>query len=209
MYSNKFFYFIPFGLRDDIRPIENKEVSKRRLKLVVPGTVGSRRKYDYVFKLMDDADTKHLIEFVLLGAPEDDYGKSIIRKVAEGKYVNIKTFDRFISESEYDTYMSEADYIFSDFDVKYLTAYGQSETYGISKETGVSFLIASYEKLAILPENFKVMEELQSQVMSFYDFDSLKKIIVDLSKKGNQHLQFFRNEARNNKLKLIKQIDKL
>jgi len=205
--KNKNFYFVPFGLSAKCCNVIKSE-DDERLFIVVPGTVSSRRKYEWILGVLDDYTFESKVYFALLGKPGDEYGNRIIKYIKEREYSNISIFESYIPENVYNKYMNKADFILSDFDLDYKTLYGQIETYGETKETGVSFLLLSYEKPGLLPEGFQYMEELNTQIASFDSLESLKKILSEFSSKRDM-IYKLGEKAVSNRALLASKVDNI
>lgn len=173
----KSFYFVPFGWQES-RP---GSLSERggSLSIVVPGTISTRRKYERLLLAAQDEALQNKVSFTFLGRPEDDYGRNVIAKVRELGLDNVRVFEDFIPDEEYQRYLQEADFILSDFEVDYTTRYGQTEVYGLTKETGVSFILLAFAKPGILPADFVGMAELEGQVLRFTDYTSLRRLLLE------------------------------
>ncbi|MEP1094943.1 MAG: hypothetical protein ABJG78_07515 [Cyclobacteriaceae bacterium] len=172
------FKFIPFGLnsRGKFGKSVTSMASIRKLNVVVPGMVSKRRKYENIIKLISEKDFVEKVHFTLLGRPSDDYGEAIVAQLEHKK--NVTTFNSFISVEEFQERVKNCDFILSDFDEFFVTRFGQDEIYGLTKETGISFLMLAYCKPGIVPTHYKGMKEMQSQMLHFEDYQSLKRILL-------------------------------
>ncbi len=192
--------FIPFG----IEKVESIEKSDDSLLIVVPGTITKRRKYDDIVELMLSLSNSKL-EIVLLGRPNDNYGRDVISKL---KTHNLKTFDSFIPDQVFADYVNRADIILSDIPEKYITDLEQNEKYGYSKATGVSFLMLKYCKPGLLPNHFEGMREMESQILRFEDYDSLKRVVENLIK-NREVIRKLKSNAVGNWHKISEKVDML
>ena len=174
---NKAFYFVPFGWGEEVDE-KDLPAGGRPLSVVVPSTVSARRRYEGLLRAAQDELLRAKINVVLLGRPEDDYGRAVVAKVKELGLSNIMVFEDYIPKEQYHACLKGADFIMSDFKVGFQTRYGQTEIYGQTKETGVSFIILSYAKPGILPANFMGMEEIENQVLRFSTYEDLKILFL-------------------------------
>jgi hypothetical protein len=201
-FPEKNFLFIPFGFSPAFKCKE--KVISSKINVVIPGMVGKRKKYDKLHKLLKNRELCNAFHFTLLGKPEDAFGRSIINSF--GVYDNITTYYSFIPEDEFHYVMCQSDLILSDLDIEYITKNGQKEFYGITKETGISFLMMQYGLPAVLPADFIGMQELSSQIMKYRNSEDLLKIFHRIRLNPSLIISF-KNFAIFNKEELKEKID--
>jgi hypothetical protein len=145
---NKKISYIPFSNK------KKKKNSKNNLVYSIPGAISIKKKYDFIFELIKNTNFKVKTELYLLGIPVDEFGKSIISEVEgiKNKNLIIYTFEKRLTDAEFNSVMSKTDYIISDFNKEILTDDNYIEEYGLTKETGFCWLAKEYGCSVIGPQ---------------------------------------------------------
>jgi hypothetical protein len=157
---------------------ELKSTSKDKItKIVYPGIISStRKKYDLFFQL---AKSYPEIEFVLLGAPSKNLkegSNEIIKKVKELNYKNIKYFERYLTDEEYSEEFKTADFIFSELKLDFEKE-DYKEIYGITKDTGISYLMIKHSLPLIVNKDFNNLKSLNPATLYFNTDEEIKGYI--------------------------------
>jgi hypothetical protein len=133
------------------------------VKIVVPGTVESRRRdYDFLIHFAEnhlkEPKNKLQIELILLGYSGTAYGKIILNRLIgiSSDYLKITFFDHPVPAAEYARQMREAKIIWSPVTVRTTGSRGQPEIYGITKSPGLTADLIQFPKPALVPAEFQI-----------------------------------------------------
>lgn len=185
-------YVVPFSMkqRDKIKKEKNSRIS-----IVYPGMVSKIRKnYDFFLKLANDYTE---CDFILLGKINyDEGGEDILNKISSMKLKNVYYFDFYIDQKIYNSYMEQADILFSYINIDYNNA-GYSEIYGQSKDSGVSYLMLEYCLPLLVNRGFNNFTELEDFTYLYDDYISLKNQLEKLlNNNTNNHTNKKFSKAR-------------
>jgi len=187
-YNSSDFLIVPFSMRHVCEKKFKREVSK--INVVYPGMVSVERKdYKLFFKL---ALKYPDINFILLGKLNLNEGAGEVKEfVYQNKLNNIKFFDNYVDKTTFDQQMLNADIIFGNVNVEYKLQ-GVMEKYGVSKDSGLSYLMIEFALPLIINSSFNNFHDLSDLTM-YYDADTIDKVFYELI--CNYEL---RKEVRNN-----------
>lgn len=169
IYNMPFMLFEPknIGLRN----------TNRIKKIVYPGLISAaRKKYETFFML---AKKYPDIEFVLLGAPSNnpkERSLEVIEKIKKLDYNNIKYFETYLSAEEYTKEFNNADFIFSELSIEFKKE-DYREVYGMSKDTGISYLMIKNCIPLIVNSDFTNLKSLNSSTLYFNSLTELDSYI--------------------------------
>lgn len=158
---------VPFSLRR----CSQKRIVSDRFTVVYPGTINTTRKrYDNFINLA-------------LHNPEDRFillGEISVRaedRVVYEKMMNVENivlFGEYVPNREFESRMLSADVLFSEIVVDFKLS-DFTETYGITKDTGISYLIAEYSIPCLLNSDFKNDSIVKSGNIYFNTFIDLQE----------------------------------
>lgn len=153
-----------------------------KLIVCVPGMVSQRRRYESLIENVTVDSLKGKVELVLLGKPVGKYGEKIIElvKTKNSEGFDIKFWTAFIPTEIFDAEIKRAHLLFSEFDPQYITDNGQVETYGVSKETGISLLMLNKAKVGLLPAGFQQMKTIVGQTLTYSDLGELPQLLESI-----------------------------
>jgi len=152
------------------------------IRMVVPGMVSKRRNYHELLEAVCQEELKTKVELVLLGKPDKEHGQEIISlagRLVEKGYV-IRYWNQFVPSEIFDEEIKNAHLLFSHFDTAYRTNNGQTEIYGISKETGIASLMYNKAKVGLLPKEFNQMETIKNQTITYKSLRELPYILLQI-----------------------------
>lgn len=171
--------YVPFDYPSPSSLTMNRNVSGKKLRVVVPGFVSQHRDYDAILEVFRCGRFRETVTLVLLGPPVDAYGTRIIGKckemVSEG--FDIEFYEQYPSREKFDSEIDRADVLLTVFDLSYTTVDGQREIFGTTKETGVPFLALTHAKAAILPSKYRSPMEMSSQIIPYTEPGDIPRII--------------------------------
>jgi len=186
-YKKKIFT-LPFNFYDNNLKADKKN---KKIKFVVPGQIEEhRREYKFVIDAFEQLfkDFNEDIDLYLLGYPVGNYGKSILKRCEDlkNKGYNIFTFNSFIPEEEYNEIISNSDFIIAPIKIK-SRGWGEiQEIYGLTKASAVVFEAIQYAKPLVVPNDFKIIEELEISTIKYMDSkdleNKLKEYIINKNK---------------------------
>ncbi len=169
-------YVLPFSLRKNYDGTKIKKYEK--FTTVYPGSINhERRRYDDFIKLALNNSEDN---FIVLG----DFKKSekdiiIYNKIK--KIPNIKLFEKYVDIQTFNKILRKSHLLFCDVKVNY-EASDVTETYGKSKDTGVSYLMNEFNLPCMLNSDFKNFYELRNASLYFENSNNMFKIYDDVKK---------------------------
>jgi hypothetical protein len=178
---------IPFSVYDpSLLNLREETNSGKPLRICVPGILSQyRRNYigflDIIENQMFGYKNKFIVDFlggVHLDNPLDN-SELIIDRIEQLKsqgFLIIIHPVQFISPSEYDHELSEADVILGNMNV----VLNKFSMYGKTKETGLPFAMIKAAKPGILPDGYMLPEELSSSTVLYHDLQDIGRILIDL-----------------------------
>ena len=184
MKNNKPVFFFPF----DQLSLEktNESVEKETIDIVLPGMISEdRRNYKDILTVLekyfhDNPESKIRIKF--LGRIVSEKEKFVAERSDKinKKFGNrISYWNEFISDIEFEKEIESSDLILSNVKV-FNNLKDRMEIYGITKESGVSFIIYKYAKAAIVPKFQNILFGFESQLIKFECYDDLYDIFKNL-----------------------------
>ena len=201
-------FLVPFSTLTDVEP--SNQIAKSK-NIVIPGSVDeNRRNYAAILNVFESffATYPHAeIKLVLLGSANNNSGKIIIDRCRE---INLKHpgkviyYESYVSTDEFNLQLLQANYILSNLVTK-IKLDDVFETYGVTKETGINYLILANEKIAILPEFFADKVNYRSQAVFYGSDNSLMDILINVEN-DSIDVSLLKNYARANKIAFKKVI---
>ncbi|EPV8285225.1 glycosyltransferase family protein [Vibrio alginolyticus] len=168
---------VPFSLYQKERPLD----SCREKVIVYPGMVTKKRKDYRIFLSL--AERNPDMKFVLLGKViNNEGGRDIINEI-HSKNLNVVFFEKFVDDKVFSDYMQIASLIFADIPSDVILD-GYKEIYGVTKDSGVSYLSSEYNLPLLVNSSFKNLPQLRS-LTSYYsdvyeaDFEIKKLLSLD------------------------------
>ncbi|MDQ8052895.1 MAG: glycosyltransferase [Pedobacter sp.] len=159
--------------------------------VVYPGMISkTRKKYDnFLLLAADNPD----IQFVLLGSPnKKEGGDQVIEEILAKGIKNIRYFLSYIEPGEFAAHMSQSSILFTELVIEYENS-DFSEIYGITKDSGISYLMYEFAKPAFLNAEFSNLDYLREG--TFY-FDGASDLLAKF--KNLRSDQKIMEEAREN-----------
>ncbi len=164
-------FVVPFSMKriDAARP---QYISN--LRVVYPGAIDTSRKiYHNFIRLAKQYPND---EFILLGTSSK--GSEMVLRQAESES-NIRVYHSFIPVEEFNNEILSAHLLFSEIVVNF-NGDDMSEMYGITKDSGVSYLMAEFGIPAILNSDFRNFKELSCSTIQFEDYQDLSDKFASL-----------------------------
>lgn len=196
-------YTIPFGYFDE-KTFEDKSNKDGKIRFVITGQIEEhRRDYDTIIDAFEKIFPKYndKIELILLGYPVGIYGAKIIKRCKDlkEKNYNVKCFESFVPEEEYNDLMKKVDFIILPIKIKSKGMGIIPEYYGITKGNAGIFEGIQYAKPMIIPEEFNIVKELKSSTLSYKNSKYLEKILSDIMENKNIVKKLKQNAFENSK----------
>ncbi|MFC1608241.1 hypothetical protein ACFL47_09745 [Candidatus Latescibacterota bacterium] len=176
---------IPFDYEKNVSPAIVRESDDPRLRVIVPGTVSNKRDYNKILDIYYRDQFRDTTTLELLGPPVGEYGKKILKRckeiVSEGyDIVYYETDQTSLPKEIWLDGLSRADVILTVFDIDYTTIDKQHEVYGLTKDTGLSYLALTQAKAAIMPSAYRAPREIASQILPYDTVEEIPGIIMKL-----------------------------
>lgn len=192
---NKIITFIPASVYENKK--SNKKAISKELIISIPGGFSTRRR-DYlivynVFKNLEEKELK--IKLYLLGKLGDENSKELFDKFKKLK--NVKYYEKYIEEKEFDEIMQKSDLIIGPLNKEIEFEKGIKEEYGLSKESGFTFAQITYSKPGLLPSYIEKFSELENSCLSYKNENELYNIIVKLYE-NREELKKLKGNAEKN-----------
>lgn len=186
---------IPYSAYEDKK--QKLEISNSDLVFSIPGGFSTRRR-DYltvynVFKNLEEKELK--IKLYLLGKLGDENSKELFDKFKKLK--NVKYFEKYVGEKEFDEIMQKSDLIIGPLNKEIEFEKGIKEEYGVSKESGFTFAQITYSKPGLLPSYIEKFSELKNSCLLYKNENELYNIIVKLYE-NREELKKLKGNAEKN-----------
>lgn len=177
--------WFPGAIYEDANSVSIKTEEISTLKVVVPGTLDSRRRnYQQVFKLAEQVFGKQMnIEICLLGGNSGKDSAALIEQCRQlSKKFNGFTYYDLpeLSFEEFDKQMRSADFIWVPSTVNTIIADNIAETYGQSKSSGNMFDAIRYAKPLLVPASLTIDKEQEDAAIVYKDMEELIEILSNL-----------------------------
>ncbi|MDP5062432.1 MAG: hypothetical protein NWP64_10990, partial [Maribacter sp.] len=191
-------YYVLNDFLEDSAPLENKLIKlhsfypifypkynsiellnkKNDVWVCIPGELNyNRRDYSKILNVLKGLNQGLILKIIILGKmnPNDEDAKSFMLQVNE---LNISeqiiTFNHFISNEEFHSYIKQSDYIMAPVSLK-------EKSYLNYKITGAYNLAFAYKKLLICPEELAIIPDLMNNSVFYSDEKSLAEIFLAIS----------------------------
>ena len=161
-------YVLPFSLRKN--KIKNKKKNDK-FTTVYPGSINYlRRRYNNYIKL---AKLNPNDQFIVLGGlNENNINHNIYHNLNGVK--NIITYKKFIKIKNFTEVIQNSHLLFYDIRVNY-NSEGISEVYGLSKDSGISYLMNEFNMPSLINDQFINLNELRNGTLHYKNFTTLLK----------------------------------
>ncbi len=201
--EHKNVFWLPFDVANN-STIE-KSVKKKEITILVPGTISNlRRNYKDLLRVIRQYYEKHKdarIKFTFLGRIVDENDSFIAneyRVINETYNDRIKYWEHFIDADEFEREILAADYILSNIYPTIINK-GIMETYGITKESGISYVIYKYSKPGIVPSFQNILEGFDNQLITFDKYSDLLTVFEQIEKGDINMKELLHNAFLNTK----------
>ena len=199
--TNKNIFLIPFNFSELSRNFNY--VKKDYCRIVIPGLVDSRRR-NYIqllktIKIFYAKYPKSKIIFDFLGKinkqkePKIFYEINLINEKFNNK---ILFYTKFIEDKTFENNILKSDFILSNLK-PYIYKQGFKEKYGLTKESGVSYIIYKYSKPGIVPNWQRVFINFENQLVNFETYSDLIRIFSSIDN-GLYDLTLLNKNAKHN-----------
>ena len=153
-----------------------------KIQFIIPGLIDfSRKKIDVVvdaFKLLD-SEVRNKVCLTLLGRTKGPVEEAKCREWKEYLGTSFTYFSSFVSVQDFSERMAECDVVVCAFKVEHRCAHF-SETYGLTRGSGVDAHAISNSLPLIVNSDFGVDDEYASSTIKFRDAADLSRIITKL-----------------------------
>ena len=153
--------------------------SRESLTITVPGALDpNRRLYSNILKLAEKIKS---INIILLGQKINTNEKSLSIYNKACDLPNVKTFENFIEENEFDEFLGQTDLLFNDI-VPIYSGDGYIEKYGQTKDSGVTYLMIRKALPGIINSEYNHDIILKNSTLYFENYNHLEQLIQNLIK---------------------------
>ena len=154
--------------------------SSSTFRIVVPGSVDpNRREYhlieEFFSQFLAGGSYPKRIELVILGNASNDYGRMIISnlKKLESESFSLITFGHYLSHSEYELNLRQADLIWSPIHLETKGIRNTPETYGHSTATGLTGDLLMAPRPTMVPLGYIVPEHYENTLITYQSLPDL------------------------------------
>lgn len=174
--SKKSCLVVPFSMRQmDVSDLTVKGIEEP-LTVVYPGMVSKVRKdYSLFFHL---ATNNPNVRFILLGKiVKNEGGEELLNEIKSKSIKNIIYYEDYVDQFEFSRVMCSSDIIYSDINIKSINQ-GTEERYGVTKDSGVSYLMLEYCLPLLVNDefnNFAYLDEVTYKYSTLLEADNLIK----------------------------------
>ncbi len=202
-FTDKEVFFFPFD--EYSNGGSSKEIeSREKIDIVIPGKISSdRRNYSELINVLENYYSRNpesVIRVKLLGKLEESKSNEYVKiKIDElNRKYGKKLFywSSFIPVKEFEQEIVHADVIMSNLNVVNRLN-DRVEIYGLTKESGISFVIYKYAKVAIVPDLQKVLSGFSDQLIHYTSYEQLINIFTQIEK-GTINIDQLRKHAIEN-----------
>lgn len=170
---------VPFKFLND--SAHTKKLNQK-FQFIIPGLIDfSRKKIDIVvdaFKLLE-TDVREKVCLTLLGRTKGPVEEAKCREWKQLLGASFTYFSSFVSVRDFSERMAECDVVVCAFKVEHRCAHF-SETYGLTRGSGVDAHAISNSLPLIVNSDFGVDDEYESSTIKFHDAEDLCRIITKL-----------------------------
>ena len=196
--SRPIFYF-PFEWSDTILP----EVDKQIISIVIPGMISEkRREYGQILETFNKYYCKNpdsRIRLKLLGkihSERESYIADLCEKINEKHGKRISYWNEYIPKDYYDKELSQASWILSN--ARVFNRIGDSdEIYGITKISGVSYVIYKYAKPALVPYMHNILSGFDNQLIRYDSYEMLYSSLANIEANKISWTELYHNAIAN------------
>ena len=114
------------------------------------------------------------------------------------KISNIKLYEEYIEIDEFQKVMQNSNLLFTDLNTNYKSSY-ISEVYGISKDSGISYLMCEFNLPCLLNGDFNNFEELNSGSLYFNSLNEMSKKYYKIKNDIEYRKKIFNNMSHDTK----------
>ena len=172
---------IPFRIYQP--EIMDSSPGNEKLRVCIPGLLNTRKRdYRSVIGLIENDSHfyKENVIFDFLGKiphPPGQEEKSVLKQISKLKDEGIEliTYDDYIDTGPFNENIAKADILLGNMYINLA-----SETYGITKETGVIFNMVSAGKPVLLPSGYFAEPDLEKGIVRFENYEDLDRKIKSL-----------------------------
>lgn len=200
--NDKPVFFFPFDQSSE--KIINKEQVKETIDIVLPGTISEdRRNYKDILNVLeryyqDYPKSKIRIKFLgKIFSNNENFVIEISERINKQYGKKIFYWNSFVLVKEFEKQIMTADMVLSNLKI-FNNLKDRMEIYGITKESGVSFIIYKYGKIAIVPRFQNILFGFDSQLIRFNSYKDLYEIFRKIEN-GEIDLKIFKRNASKNK----------
>lgn len=172
---------VPYKLFDENNVVHNPYEDK--IRIVIPGAIDiSKKNLPLIRKAMNLLSVAELSKFeiILLGKPSRAEDLVFCTSWGGEANVNLKYYTSFIPDVEFSNMMKTAHFVLGILNINYTDKYN-SETYGISKDTGIDAQSIAYGKPLIINADFKVIDEIKTSTLAFNNECELAGILKSIT----------------------------
>ena len=181
---------VPFSMRFKKLPQLTRDDLTNRFTVVAPGMVSEKRKSYNVF--LNLAKNNPHIEFVMLGkAILEEGAKEIVSYIKAEKLMNVKYFTAHVPQEVFESVMQSANLIFSDINVNYEND-GVVERYGVTKDSGVSYLMLEYGLPLLVNSEFNNLDGLNLGTIKFESESDAERALLSVVNNKDYYLELRR-----------------
>jgi len=192
-------HVFPFRVSPD-QFVLNTQVRKS-LKIVIPGMLSKKRRNYQIFQFIAN-EFRETVELFFLGAPKQEEGGlellMELKAISEKTNCKIHLFSTYVSDQDFQNVMNQCDLVFAQINTEY-RHYDYVETYGLTKDSGVSYAMVVHALPGLFNESFRNLQELADSTLYYQDDPSATEIIRTIINNPDQLQRLKWNALENSK----------
>ena len=186
-------YVLPFSLKKNTNKVINQK--NKTFTTVYPGSINhKRRKYESFMKL---ATSNPEDNFIVLGNTKKNNIDIKLYKQMK-KISNITLYNRYLDIKNFNKVIEKSHLLFCDIQVNY-TSSDVSEIYGVSKDSGISYIMNEFNSPCLLNSDFLNFTELRNGSLYFENYNKMCRLYDKL--KNDKKYRFLLNKKIKNDTK--------
>jgi len=163
-----------------LNEFEVKEMISETIRIVIPGSIDfNRRNYDEVYLSFEKIGGlfKRKVELVFLGSTKSSTPNRFLNKFENIPNLQIKTFDKFINQSEFDNEMSKAHFLILPIQRMFKYKIFIEERSKTCVSGNINDMVR-FAKPSLIPSYYELDKNLESSCKRYQSVEELQKLIL-------------------------------
>lgn len=185
-FNKKEIYVLPFSLRKDNTGLNNKKYKK--FTTVYPASINNERRRYYSFMKLALSNPND--KFIVLGETKKNHVDIKIFNELK-KVPNIQIYNKYLDINEFNHVIKRSHLLFSDIKINYSSSL-TTEIYGLSKDSGISYIMNEFNLPCMLNSDFSNFSELKSGSLYFANIKQMLRLYDKVRQNENYRLSLMK-----------------